>query len=205
MTNNNYNIIMAGVGGQGIIFSGQTIADASINAGFQVYLFEEHGMARRGGSVATYLRLGNDIYTPLILEDSANLIVAFEPVEALRHLKYINQNGTTILNTRKIIPVSISSNRKKEYPSLEKISDIIYQKCKNLISFDATTLAISAGDAITMNTILLGAITAIKDFPIKKEIMKESIKKRSSEFLLEKNLIAFSYGYEMFLEINKNK
>ena len=56
-----------------------------------------------------------------------------------------------------------------------------------------------------MNTILLGAITAIKDFPIKKEIMKESIKKRSSEFLLEKNLIAFSYGYEMFLEINKNK
>ena len=105
---------MAGVGGQGIIFAGQTIAEAGIKGNYQVYLFEEHGMARRGGSVATFLRLGKDIYTPLILEGTANLLVAFEPVEALRHLKYMNKDGTVVLNTRKIIPVTVSSSKEKE-------------------------------------------------------------------------------------------
>lgn len=201
--NFNYNIIMAGVGGQGIIFSGQTIAEAGIVEGFTVYLFEEHGMARRGGSVATFLRLGKNIFTPLILNGTANLLVAFEPVEALRHLKSMNKNGTIIINTRKVVPVSISSSKDKEYPSLEKISEILSQNCKNLISFDATSLAISAGDAITMNTVLLGAISAIKEFPIKKEIMKESILKRSSKLLLESNLNAFDFGYEIFQEYKK--
>lgn len=199
----NYNIIIAGVGGQGIIFAGQIIAEAGIMEGYEVYLFEEHGMARRGGSVATFLRFGKNIFTPIILEGTANLLVSFEPSEALRHLKFMNKNSIIILNTRRIIPVSISSNKEKKYPSLEKISDILSKFCKKLIPFDATALALSAGDAITMNTVLLGAISAIDKFPIRKEILKECIKKHSSKSMLESNLTAFDFGYEMILEHEK--
>ena len=196
---------MAGVGGQGIIFSGQNIAEAGIKEGYKAYLFEEHGMARRGGSVATFLRLGDEIYTPLILEGTGDLLVAFEPAEALRHLNLMNKKGTIILNSRKIIPVSISASKELEYPSLETITKILKKTCKNLITFDATALAISAGDAITMNTVILGAISAIKDFPIKKKIMKESILGRSSKLMYDNNQNAFDFGFEMYLECTQQK
>jgi indolepyruvate ferredoxin oxidoreductase beta subunit len=200
MKNKNLNLIVAGVGGQGILRTDQILCNAAMNQGYDVYCFEEHGMAQRGGSVASFIRFGKDIYTPFMLEGRANLLVAFEPVEALRPLRFMNNKGLAIINTRPIIPVSVSSNKDIEYPEMEKIRTSLNENLEKVVYFDATYLAEKAGSAITMNAVMLGAISASGLLEIPKERFMESIMDRVPRKAFEMNQKAFDLGCQAFVD-----
>ncbi len=195
MPSDSYDLLLAGVGGQGIIFAGQIIMNAALRQGNRVYGFEEHGMARRGGAVATHIRFGKDIYTPLVPLGRGKLLAAFEPSEALRHIKFLGPDAVVILNRTPVIPVSVSAGR-GSYPDIDEIESVVIKVCREVYSFDATSLAGEAGNPITMNVVMLGAICASKASPLKKEVVKEVIKEKTPSFLRDVNIKAFNRGYE---------
>lgn len=153
-------------------------------------------MAQRGGSVASYIRFGEDIYTPFMLEGTADLLVAFEPVEALRPLRFMSHKGMAIINTRPIIPVTVSSNKELEYPDLEKIVNILNEKLDRVVSLDATDLAEKAGNTIGMNSVMIGAMCASGMMKVPKVAVLDAIKSRIPLKALEVNQKAFDLGFE---------
>jgi indolepyruvate ferredoxin oxidoreductase beta subunit len=173
-----------------------------MSQGYGVYCFEEHGMAQRGGSIASYIRFGKDIFTPFMLEGTADLLVAFEPVEALRPLRFMGPKSTAIINTRPIIPVTVSSSKELEYPELKRIISLLNDTLDVVVSFDATSLAEKAGNAIAMNSVMLGAISASGSIEIPKEVFINTIQYRVPSEALELNQKAFELGFEAF---NSNK
>ncbi len=194
MPEENFDMLLAGVGGQGIIFAGQVLLESALFEGHSVFAFEEHGMARRGGAVASHIRFGEGVYTPLVPVGFGRLIAAFEPSEALRHLHFMDPSSTAILNTQPVIPVSVSSGR-GTYPSINEILDLVGEQSKEVYAFDATSLAIDAGNPITMNVVMLGGISASGVTGLSKETFLKIIKKRSPSRSKEINLKAFDLGY----------
>jgi indolepyruvate ferredoxin oxidoreductase beta subunit len=194
-------MMLAGVGGQGIIFAGQIIMESALKEGHKVYAFEEHGMARRGGAVASHIRFGEKLYTPLVPVSFGKLLCAFEPTEALRHIHYMNSESRIILNTQAVVPVSVSSG-KGTYPTLEEIIDVLMTQSRELYAINATALAKEAGSPIAMNVVMLGAISASGVTSLSKESFLEIIKKRSPPKSLDINIKAFELGY---LEIEEGK
>ncbi|MEE9150854.1 MAG: indolepyruvate oxidoreductase subunit beta [Thermoplasmata archaeon] len=197
MVSKNFDMLLAGVGGQGIILAGQIIMNAALRQDNTVYGFEEHGMARRGGAVATHIRFGEGIYTPLIPLGSGKLLAAFEPSEALRHLHFMSPEATIILNTRPVMPVSVFAG-KSSYPDIKKIVDVIGKNCKEVHYFDATSLAKEAGNPIAMNVVMLGAICASDVAPLPKKVLEEVIISRSPSYSRDINMKAFEKGFEGF-------
>lgn len=195
MVSKNLDMILTGVGGQGIVFAGHIIMNAALRQGYRVYGFEEHGMARRGGAVASHIRFGDEIYTPLVPVGGGKLLVAFEPSETLRHLHFIDKDGTIILNKRAVIPVSVSTGD-HSYPDIEEIIDILGKRFKKVHSFDATLMAKEAGNPIAMNVVMLGAICASKVTALPKEVLIEVIESRSPSYSCDINIAAFEKGYE---------
>lgn len=195
MPKENFDMLLAGVGGQGIIFAGQVILESALSQGHSVYAFEEHGMARRGGAVASHIRFGEGVFTPLIPVGFGKLLAAFEPAEALRHLHYMDSSSEIILNTQPVIPVSVSSG-KGSYPSINEILDLVASQSKIVYAFDATSLAIEAGNPITMNVVMLGGISASGATGLSKETFLKIIEKRSPSLSKEINLKAFELGYK---------
>jgi indolepyruvate ferredoxin oxidoreductase beta subunit len=199
MADNNFEMLLAGIGGQGIIFAGQIIMETALSEGKRVYAFEEHGMARRGGAVASHIRFGSELYTPLIPVGFGKLLVAFEPVEALRHAHYMGSESKMILNTQPVIPVNISSGE-GSYPELEDIIDVLMTQARELYAINATKLAKEAGNPIAMNVVMLGAISASGETSLSKEAFLEIIKKRSPPKSLDINIKAFELGFKKIQE-----
>ncbi|UCG70351.1 MAG: indolepyruvate oxidoreductase subunit beta [Thermoplasmata archaeon] len=194
MAHENLELLLAGVGGQGIVFAGQILMEAALRQGYKVYGFEEHGMARRGGAVASHIRFGENIFTPLIPIGKGNVLAAFEPAEALRHIQFIGPHATIILNTKSVIPSSVSTG-KHTYPNIEEIIHVFEDHGNKVLSLDATTLAEESGNSIAMNVVMLGAICKSDVFPLPKDDIKDVIKKRSPSYSREINLKAFDYGF----------
>lgn len=199
MESKNFDLILAGVGGQGIIFAGQIIMNAALKQGHKVIGFEEHGMARRGGAVATHIRFGEEVHTPLVSIGSGKLLVAFEPSEALRHLSLMSSDGVAILNTKAVIPVSVSTG-KGTYPDIKKIESTLNGVCEKVLLFDASSLACEAGNPISLNIVMLGAMCGSKAFPIKKEAVNEIVEQSSPSYSKDINMKAFDLGYNEFSE-----
>ena len=195
MPDNKFEMLLAGVGGQGIIFAGQILMESALQEGHSVYAFEEHGMARRGGAVASHIRFGEGLYTPLIPVGFGKLLAAFEPAEALRHLHFMDPSSQVILNSQPVIPVSVSSG-KGSYPTINEILDLVAQQSQVVYAFDATSLAKEAGNPITMNVVMLGGISASGATGIPKNTFLEIIEKRSPAHSKEINLKAFELGYK---------
>ena len=195
MVDENFDMLLAGVGGQGIIFAGQVLLESALSQGHSVFAFEEHGMARRGGAVASHIRFGEGVYTPLIPVGFGKLLVAFEPSESLRHLHFMNSSSQVILNTQPVIPVSVSSG-KGTYPTINEILDLVADNSKVVFAFDATSLAKEAGNPITMNVVMLGGISASGATGIPKETFLKIIEKRSPSQSKDINLKAFELGYK---------
>ena len=202
MVLNNFEMVLAGVGGQGIVFAGQIIMNTVLKQGYKVYGFEEHGMARRGGAVATHIRFGEQVCTPLVPLGSGKLLAAFEPSEALRQVHFMGSDATIILNTRPVIPVSVSTG-KGSYPDIKNIIDILGKHFKIVHSFDATSLAKEAGNPIAMNVVMLGAIYASDITTLSNEVLIEVIKDRSPSYSRDINIAAFEKGYEEFRKSGK--
>jgi len=185
-----FNILICGVGGQGTILASYVLGNAALKDGHKVRLGEIHGMAQRGGSVVSHVRMGDEVYGTVIPEGKADIIVAFEPLEALRNLSYLKNGGKTILNTEQINPISVSLGE-SEYPPLDEILSNLSEKGK-VYHFNATEIAKKVGNQVTMNMVMMGALSLLET-PIKNETLLETIVSVLSK-KAEINMKAFEAG-----------
>lgn len=197
-----FNLIITGVGGQGSILASHIFADAAIrdsvangDNAIKVRLGETFGASMRGGSVASHIKIGLDVYSPLVPENKADIILGLEPLETLRiGLTYIAPGGIVIMNTRKYESVDVKTGQAK-YPSISDIIDSFKKLKANIITLDATGIAIEAGTAKAMNVVMLGALAACEKTPVSYEIIKEAIKNGVPPKTIEINLTAFKAGF----------
>jgi len=159
MKNKNiYKIHLIGIGGQGTIKASTIIGEAAMGKGLNVVMSEVHGMAQRGGTVITELKIG-EVQSPLIKEGAADLLIAFEPAEALRSLNKVGRDSFVIVNSSPVIPFTVSLGI-SEYPELSSVFEELKTKIKNLLIIDAHKIAKKSGSIISENMVLLGAAAA---------------------------------------------
>ncbi|MTK64826.1 MAG: indolepyruvate oxidoreductase subunit beta [Methanobacterium sp.] len=188
-----YSIYISGVGGQGIIKTSTVMGEAAMKTGLPVVMSEVHGMAQRGGSVSTELKIG-DNYSPIIELGSADLLISFEPVEALRAVPKISKETYIILNTNPIYPFNLSESG-ESYPDVQNVLTELNNKAKQVYALDADKIARESGHSLSMNMVMLGAATAVEGFPIEKETILNSMKANLPGKSLEINLKAFNTGF----------
>ncbi len=188
------NILFCGVGGQGILLASEITAYALLSSGLDAKKSEVHGMAQRGGSVEAHLRYGKNVYSPLIEPVTADLLLAFEIMEALRYLPYLNKNSTVIVNTQKILPPAVATG-KALYPGniLEELAD----RGLTVIPVDGYEIAKTAGNAKAANVALVGALSSL--MPIPEETFIDVIKQRIPARFLDVNLSVFQEGRKVGL------
>ncbi len=184
------NILIVGVGGQGTLLASKLMGKCFTEKGYDVKVSEVHGMSQRGGSVVTYVRYGDKVYSPVIEKGEADIIISFEQLESARWLPYLKEGGVLISSTQRIDPMPVIMG-KAEYP--ENILDKIKAKGINLVTLDALSLALEAGTAKCANIVLLGA--AVHYLGIDKEIWEDIIKSTVPPKTVETNLRAFDLGY----------
>ena len=190
-----FNIVLAGVGGQGILLASQILGVSAVKEGFNVRVSEIHGMAQRGGAVVSHVRIGEKVHSPTVLEGDADVILGFEPLEALRNMKYASQKTLVIISKETIVPTGFSLEP-VQYPSFDEIVAKIRIFTEKLVVIDALELARKAGSPITRNVVLLGVLAACNVLPIRTETLRETIKELVRPAYLEMNLKAFNLGYE---------
>lgn len=172
-----FNVVVIGVGGQGLLTLGGIISEAALKQGYDVKMSELHGLSQRGGSVPCQIRFGEKIYSSLIKPGQADLVIALEPLEALRAAKFASPKKTTmIINTQKTEPVSLLVSGEK-YPSIGDVKKELKGFAKEVIDVNATETAIKeTGTGVTANIYMLGLASAQGLIPIKKGILLETIK-----------------------------
>ena len=188
---NNYNIYICGVGGQGIIKTSVIIGEAAMNQGLNVVMSEIHGMSQRGGSVSTELKIG-DYNSSIIPEHNADMLLSFEPIETLRGLDKVNDDTKIVFNTHPIVPASSD----KPYPNVNNITNVLKENFKHVLPIDGTKLALDAGNVLALNMVLLGAVTADEKFPLSKESVIAAMKNNLKPKFHELNLKAIESGYD---------
>ncbi len=188
----NTSIMIVGVGGQGTLLASRILGNVAIKMGYDVKVSEVHGMSQRGGSVVTYVRYGDEkVASPVIGQGSADIIMAFEELEALRSLEFLKYGGRLLVNTQNIDPMPVIIGKAK-YP--EAIIEKIKELNVDITTLDALKLAQEAGSSKAVNVVLIGLLA--KNTDISKETWEEVIKETVPEKFLEVNLKAFSLGYE---------
>ncbi|MGB9978500.1 indolepyruvate oxidoreductase subunit beta [Methanobacterium sp.] len=193
-----YNIYICGVGGQGIIKTSIVIGEAAMKSDMGVVMSEVHGMAQRGGVVSTELKIG-DSKSPIIEKGSANLLIAFEPMEALRAISKARQNTYVVVNTSPIMPFNIIGSE-VPYPKISDILDELKSKVKGVFALDAEKAAKDAGHILSLNMVMLGGATAVSGFPIDKEAILKSMKANLPQKSIPINLNAYEKGFEFVSE-----
>ncbi len=183
------SILLAGVGGQGILRASDIMCMAIMEAGLDVKKSEVHGMAQRGGCVTSHVRYGNKVYSPLAKQGSINLLVAFEKMETLRYQNYLTKDATVIVNTEEIYPPAVNSG---DFPYPEDIILFLKSNYRQVKEIDATALARESGNLKTANVVLLGAISTLMNIP--ESIWGDVIKNAFPEKLVKVNLTAFQMG-----------
>ncbi|MDD5935237.1 MAG: indolepyruvate oxidoreductase subunit beta [Clostridiales bacterium] len=185
------NIMIVGVGGQGTLLTSRILGGITIHAGYDVKLSEVHGMAQRGGSVVTFVRYGENVTEPIVEEGQADVLIAFERLEALRYAHFLKKDGVIVVNDQRIDPMPVVIGA-AEYP--EHILEDLSKKYK-VLALDAMTEAKKLGNSRVFNIIVLGAAAAHMDFS--KEEWFEVIEKTVPPKTIEINKKAFEVGFEM--------
>jgi len=194
-----FRLVMAGVGGQGTLLASRLISQSAIDSGLPVRIGETYGMAQRGGPVMSHIQIGVESYNPQIRPGKADVLLGFEVGEAVRRgASFLKEGGLALVNTRKLPPVEVISGM-MSYPEEEKLTSILRKITDKIITFDATSLAEQAGDAITSNVVMIGALTASGKLPITEEIMYETLKKSIRPNYIELNMKAFELGKKAYL------
>lgn len=186
------NIIIVGVGGQGTLLTSRILGSVGTNLNYDVKVSEVHGMSQRGGSVVTYVRLGKSVFSPLIEKGEADVIIAFELLEAYRWLDYLKEGGKLIINNQRIDPMPVIMGI-KEYPGeiLEKLDALNI----DAIPVDALDMARNCGNIKAVNTVLIGVLA--KSTGIEKDVWIDSLKENIKEAFIDLNLKAFESGYNL--------
>ena len=191
MNNMTKNIMIVGVGGQGTLLTSRILGKLATRAGYDVKLSEVHGMAQRGGSVVTFVRYGDNVAEPIVEEGQADVLIAFERLEALRYIHFLKKDGSVIVNDWRIDPITVVTGV-AQYP--EKIIDTLKEK-RNTIVVEATEEAKKLGAPRTFNVIVLGA--AAKYIGFDKEEWLNVIETTVPPKTIEINKKAFEIGYNL--------
>lgn len=185
------SIFITGVGGQGIILASELLSDVALFGGYDVKKSEVHGMAQRGGSVVSGVRFGPKVYSPVISEGEADVLLAFEPLEALRTLHFAKPEGKVIVNSRPIMPATVASGA-ATYPA--DVFDQIKSFVPDVIILNAYDLAAQAGTTRAVNVVLLGTLSNF--LPFSDEDWEKAIERRVPPKYVEANKKAFYLGKE---------
>lgn len=183
------NVLLVGVGGQGTILASKLLTHVALAQGYEVKMSEIHGMAQRGGSVVTQVRMGEDVYSPVIEPGEADFVVAFEQLEAYRWAHFLKKDGVLIVNTQKIVPLSVligSTN----YP--DTILADLKGRVKHVIELDGLKLASAAGNAKATNVVLMGVLSKYMEFS--EEFWQNALVARIPAKFLGLNKEAFASG-----------
>ena len=190
-----YTIQIVGVGGQGVLLASMVLGNAAMKEGYKIAMSEVHGMAQRGGSVLCTLRFGDDVISPLEAKGGADLIMGFEPVETCRNMPLGNKDTKILMNLDPVYPAMVAAGM-DEYPEIDDLIKAAKKINDNVMTLEATSLAIKAGKAVAANAVMIGAVAGVKGFPLKKEVLKETLAENVPQKFLDLNLKAFDLGYD---------
>ena len=185
------NILISGVGGQGTLLASRVLGKYALLMGMDCKISEIHGMSQRGGSVTTHLRMGEKIHSPVVWEGSADMIIAFETLEATRVKHYLKTDGILLINEEKILPMPCITGAAK-YP--EMLKEEITSSVKNAKFVNAKAVAMEAGSEKATNIVMLGCICKLYGFD--KAVMEAAVSACVPERFKQLNLTAFRLGYE---------
>ncbi|MFW9878619.1 MAG: indolepyruvate oxidoreductase subunit beta [Candidatus Thorarchaeota archaeon] len=190
-----FNLVIVGIGGQGVIRTIQILAWAALLENYKVRTAETHGMAQRGGSVSSFLRFGDRVEGPLIPSGNSQVIIALEASEAVRHFRYANSNSIFLINDKIIVPPTVHLMN-MEYPDLDSVQKFLQQISSNIFIINGHEEALKAGDIRTLNVYMLGVLSGSERLPIKQKTLDNSIRRfvpKKSQMI---NKIAFQNGIE---------
>ena len=188
----NKDIMICGVGGQGTVLASRIIAASAMDLGHAVRSAETIGMAQRGGSVFSHLRLGSGVHSPLIAKGEADLIIGFEPGEAVRLLPFLKKDGTVVVSSRPVMPVSAMIGNSSYDP--EAMIGYLKENVKNLIIVDADRAARDLGSYKTLNVVLLGAALKSGELMLTKEDLEQAVQEKVPGKFLELNRKALEWS-----------
>lgn len=189
--NNTTNIMFVGVGGQGSLLASRIIGDVILGQGLDVKVSEVHGMSQRGGSVVTYVKYGEEVFSPVIERGEADFVVAFELLEAARFVPYLKKGGQLLTSTQQIDPMPVITGAAL-YP--ENLVEKIRAAGVDITAIDALDAALKAGNAKAVNVVLIGLLSGLLPFP--EDAWLSAIRSLVPAKLLELNLTAFKLGLE---------
>ena len=184
-------IVFVGVGGQGNLLVTRLLGEACLAAGIPAVVSEIHGMAQRGGIVESALVMG--ARSPIVSKGEADILIGFEPSETLRALNKCNENTVVITNIHPLPPFTVAIGQ-GVYPDIEEALDLIKNSVRSLIVLDGNELAAKAGNPLSLNMVMLGALVGSKIIPLDEDTLKETIATSTRQEFLESNLKAFDFG-----------
>jgi indolepyruvate ferredoxin oxidoreductase beta subunit len=196
-----FKVVIAGVGGQGTLLASRLLAEAAINVGMSVKIGETYGMAQRGGPVMGHIQIGGEASNPQIRRGEADALLGFEPAEAVRRgVTYLKEGGLALVNVHITAPVEVISGM-VPYPNMGKMMALLGKVTGNIKVFNATALAEEAGDPITTNIVILGALTASGALPYAEAVMVDTIKAGLRPQFIELNMRAFELGKRAYMDL----
>jgi len=183
------SVVLAGVGGQGILLASEIVAQAAVATGFDVKTNEVHGMAQRGGSVIAQIRYGKEVFSPLVPKKTAKVLGSLERIECLRYVDYLADDGVAIVSDQKIVPVTASTGG-TPYPNVDE--NVLSKFFPKLVYLQALELATALGNVKTANIVLLGTISTYLDLP--ESAWDTAVRRSVKEKFVAVNLAAFHKG-----------
>ena len=194
-----FNIMFAGVGGQGLMLLSAILGKAAVDSGLKVMTGEQHGLSQRQGSIYVHFRIGEPI-SPLISYGKADMMIAMEASEALRYVEYLKEDGVVIMSNR-IMPsvtetekVALDNEKKTKYLTVDEIVKKLEQVTSRIVLLDSLDLAVQAGNARTENSVLIGATVACEEFPIPAEEVRKAVLSLVPPKTVDANSKAFDLG-----------
>jgi indolepyruvate ferredoxin oxidoreductase beta subunit len=196
MTEKVYNILIVGVGGQGVLLASEIISDVAVRSGMDVKKSEVHGMSQRGGVVTSHVRIGRKVYSPLIQEGETDFLMAFEQAEGLRAINWMRKEGIAIISRSSLVPAIVTSSKDFTYPD-DAVAEI-KKKLAKVIAVDADKIAGELGNPRLVNTILIGVLSNY--LPFDANFWIETIKSLVKPKLVDINLKALERGRQIKLD-----
>jgi indolepyruvate ferredoxin oxidoreductase beta subunit len=203
------NIFICGVGGQGLVLLTSVIGDACAKKGRRIVTGEMYGLSQRSGAVSVHLRIGEDVFSPLIPYSGADILLALEAIEALRYLEYLKKDGVVLMNKRIMHPPIETSElvmtKGTKYVSVEDVVSQLKKWTQNIAVINALALARESGNTNTENTVFLGCLSALEAFPVEESYIRESIAEAVPKKTIDQNMKAFDLGkksaYDMLCKL----
>jgi len=193
------DLLMVGVGGQGIILASDILGEVALAAGYDVKKTDTLGMAQRGGSVVSHVRMASQVWSPLIKEGEVDILLVFEKLEAARWSYFLRPGGLAIVNNHAIPPLSVSLGAYR-YPSDKEVEDILKRRTGRVYFTAGTSKAGELGDIRTLNMFMLGCVSSF--LPVGIDIWKDCISQRLPSKILQINITAFNQGREETSNVN---